>query len=167
MRQAREDELYRQIPPWSKSFRTRHRVALSFGRFQFFFFCCVGRSVIDLLSDFQLDSLTFIEVTLYFVHLFLCVISIFHKEKCHRLCSNKFALNFVLKMNLTVRRLWKCWRSVSTTILSRDRTLARTLQKWSWVSRGWRTQWQAVDGENWWKHQQNQRVDDRKPQIDH
>ena len=56
------------IPPWSKSFRTRYRVALSFGRFQFFFFCCVGRSVIDVLSDFQLDSLTFFEVTLYCVH---------------------------------------------------------------------------------------------------
>ena len=68
------------IPPWSKSFRTRHRVALSFGRFQFFFFCCVGRSVIDVLSDFQLDSLTFVEVTLYCVHLSLCVVSIFHKK---------------------------------------------------------------------------------------
>ena len=36
-------------------------MALSFGRFQFFYFCCVGRSVIDVLSDFQLHSLTFVE----------------------------------------------------------------------------------------------------------
>ena len=106
-----------KIPSWSKSFRTRHRMALSFGRFQFFFFCCVGRIVIDVLSDFQLDSLTFVEVTPYCVHLSLCVVSIFHKKKCHWPCSNEFALNFVLKMDLTVRRLWKCWRSVSATIL--------------------------------------------------
>ena len=26
---------------------------------------------------------------------------------------------------------------------------------------------QAVDGENWWKHQKNQKVDDCKPQIYH
>ena len=102
--------------PWSKSFRTRHHVALSFGRFQFFFFCFVDRSVIDVLSDFQLDSLTFVEVTPYCVHLSLCVVSIFHKKKCHRLCSNEFALNFVLKMDLTVRRLWKYRRSVSATL---------------------------------------------------
>ena len=44
------------------------------------FFCCVGRSVIDVLSDFQLDSLTFVEVTPYCVHLSLCVVSIFHKK---------------------------------------------------------------------------------------
>ena len=72
------------------------------------FFCCVGRSVIDVLSDFQLDSLTFVEVTPYCVHLSLCVVSIFHKNKCHRLGSNEFALNFVLKTDLTMRRLWKC-----------------------------------------------------------
>ena len=48
-------------------------MTLSFGRFQFFFFYCVGRSVIDVLSDFQLDSLTFVEVTPYCVHLSLCV----------------------------------------------------------------------------------------------
>ena len=45
------------------------------------FFCCVGRSVIDVLSDFQLDSLTFVEVTLQCVDLSLCVVSIFHKKK--------------------------------------------------------------------------------------
>ena len=45
------------------------------------FFCCVGKSVIDVLSDFQLDSLTFVEVTLYCVHLSLCVVSIFHTQK--------------------------------------------------------------------------------------
>ena len=85
--------------------------------FNSLFFCYVGRSVIDGMSDFQLDSLTFVYVTLYCVYLSLCVVSIFHKKKkCHQLCSNKFVLNFVLKMDLTVRRLWKCWRSVSATI---------------------------------------------------
>ena len=48
--------------------------------FNSFFFCCVGRSIIDLLSDFQLDSLTFVEVTPYCVHLSLCVVLIFRKK---------------------------------------------------------------------------------------
>ena len=52
------------------------------------------------------------------VYIYLCVwVRFFTKKKCHRLCSNEFALNFVLKMDLTVRRLWKCWRRVSATIL--------------------------------------------------
>ena len=33
------------------------------------------------LSDFQIDSLTFFEVTPYCVHLSLCVVSIFHNKK--------------------------------------------------------------------------------------
>ena len=49
-------------------------MALSFGRFQLI-------EIIDVLSDFQLDSLTFIEVTRYCVHLSLCVVSIFYKKK--------------------------------------------------------------------------------------
>ena len=89
-----------KIPPWSKSFRTRHRVALSFDRFQFFFFCCVGKSVIDVLSDFQLDCLTFLEVTLYCVRLSLCVVSIFHKKKISLTLQQRVCIKFCVKNGL-------------------------------------------------------------------
>ena len=72
-------------------------MALSFGRFQFFFFCCLGRSVIDVLSDSQLDSLTFVEVTPYCVHLSLCVGSIFHKKKMSSTLQQRVCIKFCVK----------------------------------------------------------------------
>ena len=107
------------LPPWSKSFRTRHRAALSFGRFQFFFFCCVGRSVIDVLSDFQLDSLTFVEVTLFRVHLSLCVVSIFHKKKKSSTLQQQVCIKFCVKNGFngaqTLEMLEKCFGNHTVT----------------------------------------------------
>ena len=72
-------------------------MALSFRRFQFFFFWCVGRSVIDVLADFQLDRLTFVEVTLYCVHLYLCVVSILHQKKMSSTLQQRVCIQFFAK----------------------------------------------------------------------
>ena len=94
-------------------------MTLSFGRFQFFFFCCVGRSVIDVLSDVLLDSLTFVEVTLYCVHLSLCVVSIFQKNKMSSTLQQgvciKFCVNNGFNGAQTLEMLEKCFGNDTLT----------------------------------------------------
>ena len=94
-------------------------MALSFGPFQFFFLCCVDRSVIDVLSDFQLDSLTFVEVTLYCVHLSLCVVSIFHKKKMSSTSQQRVCIKFCVKNGFndaqTLEMLVKCFGNDTLT----------------------------------------------------
>ena len=94
-------------------------MAFSFGRFQLCFFCCVGRSVIDVLSDFQLDSLTFVEVMLYCVHLSLCVVSIFLKKKISSTLQQRVCIKICVKNGFTgaqtLEMLEKCFGNDALT----------------------------------------------------
>ena len=94
------------IPPILKSFRTRHHVALSFGWFQCFFFVVLVEVSLTFCQIFSLIVWHLLKWRCI-VYIYFCVWFRFFtkKKKCHRLCSNEFALNFVLKIDSSVRRL--------------------------------------------------------------
>ena len=87
--------------------------------FKYLLATCVGRSVIDVLSDFQLDSLTFVEVTLYCVHLSLCVWFRFFTKKMSSTLQQRVCIKFCVKNGFndaqTLKMLEKCFGNDTLT----------------------------------------------------